>query len=217
MLTMIKQKVPTVYPFFTQDILAAKLDGDLIDCMEAVFKNLRMTYLKKDQERDLDSDADNNEDDEVLHKQRNCCWQRKTRVSNPALAQKNNVLTQVQKAEERMRAATDYNIDISKLGWFFMPAYQSTDELDTIPVLDPNTNVEEGNKIQGLYTPPPVPGRILPESYHSYQEYQDSRRILGGMVIPGRIPGQLVGKILHYNTRTHQDSPGIQVRSLVIN
>ena len=40
MLTMIKQKVPTVYPSFTQDLLAAKSDGDLIDHMEAVFKNL---------------------------------------------------------------------------------------------------------------------------------------------------------------------------------
>ena len=47
-----------------------------------------MTYLKKDQEGDPDSDADNDEDDEVLHKQRNHCWQRKTRVSNPALARK---------------------------------------------------------------------------------------------------------------------------------
>jgi hypothetical protein len=57
------------------------------------------------------------------------------------------VLTQVQKAEERMRAATDYNIDIDEIGWFFTPAYQSTDESDTTPVLDPNTDVEEGGEI----------------------------------------------------------------------
>jgi hypothetical protein len=49
--------------------------------------------------------------------------------------------------EERMRAATDYNIDIDELWWFFMPAYQSTDESDTTPVLDLNTDVEEGGEI----------------------------------------------------------------------
>jgi hypothetical protein len=86
MLTMIRQKVLTVYPSFARDLLATKSDGDIIDCMEAVFKNLRTTYLKKGQEGDLDSDADDKEDDEVLHKQRNHCWQRKTRVSDPALA-----------------------------------------------------------------------------------------------------------------------------------
>jgi hypothetical protein len=57
------------------------------------------------------------------------------------------VLTQVQKVEERMRAATDYNIGIDELGWFFMPVYQLTDESDTMPVLDLNTDVEEGSEI----------------------------------------------------------------------
>ena len=88
MLTMIRQKAPTVHPSFTRDLLAAKSDEDLFDRMEAaVFKNLRMTYLKKDQEGDPDSDADD-EDDEALRKQRNHHWQRKTRVSNSALTQK---------------------------------------------------------------------------------------------------------------------------------
>jgi len=46
-----------------------------------------------------------------------------------------------------MRAAVDYDIDISELGWFFTPAYQSTDESDTTPVLDPNTDIDEGDEI----------------------------------------------------------------------
>jgi hypothetical protein len=51
-----------------------------------------------------------------------------------------------------MRAATDYNISIDELGWFFMPVYQSTDESDTMPVLDLNTDVEEGSEISVLLT-----------------------------------------------------------------
>ncbi|KAF8223691.1 hypothetical protein L208DRAFT_1381380 [Tricholoma matsutake] len=39
------------------------------------------------------------------------------------------------------------NIDISDVGWFFTAAYQSTDESDTTPVLDPNTDVDEGDEI----------------------------------------------------------------------
>jgi hypothetical protein len=40
MLTMIRQKAPTIYPSFTRDLLATKSHGDLLNCMEAVFKNL---------------------------------------------------------------------------------------------------------------------------------------------------------------------------------
>lgn len=33
------------------------------------------------------------------------------------------------------------------MGWFFTPAYQSTDESDTTLVLDPNTDVDEDDEI----------------------------------------------------------------------
>jgi len=87
MLTMIRQKASIIYPSFTHDLLATKSDGDLLNRMEAVFKNLRTTYLRKDREGDLDSDADDSGDDEGLRKQRNRRWQRKTRVSDLACAQ----------------------------------------------------------------------------------------------------------------------------------
>jgi hypothetical protein len=56
--------------------------------MESVFKNLQMTYLKKDQEGDLDSDAADEKDDEVLRTQRNWHWQRKTRLAIQLLRKK---------------------------------------------------------------------------------------------------------------------------------
>jgi len=38
-------------------------------------------------------------------------------------------------------------MDISQLKWFFKPVYQLTDESDATPVLDPDTDVDEGEEV----------------------------------------------------------------------
>jgi len=73
-LTMIRQKTPTIYPSIMKDLLAMKSDRDILNHMETVFKNLWTMYLRKSWEDDPISEADSEEDDEELHKQRNHHW-----------------------------------------------------------------------------------------------------------------------------------------------
>lgn len=74
-----KDEVPVVYPAFMKELLANKSDGDILEHIEAVFKNLHVTYIKNDQSN-LESDTEGEDDAEVC-KQKNWCLQQKSRVS----------------------------------------------------------------------------------------------------------------------------------------
>lgn len=61
----------------------------------------------------------------------------------------------IQKAEERLKAAEAQSVDFKGAEWFFKAAYQSTDESDATPVLDPNTDIEEADEIPAASTRKP--------------------------------------------------------------
>ncbi|KAF9464325.1 hypothetical protein BDZ94DRAFT_1308106 [Collybia nuda] len=134
-----------IYPAFTKELLASKSNDDLLHRMESVFKTFRTAYLKKDWLADLDSEAEEDaEGDEETWKQRNCRWQRKSRVSEPYPIR--DFLT---------CAAEAQSVDFKGAKWFFKAAYQSTDESDTTPVLDPNMDIEEADEIPAASTRKP--------------------------------------------------------------
>lgn len=61
----------------------------------------------------------------------------------------------IQKAEERLKTIQAKKWQCEGADWFFKAAYQSTDESDATPVLDPNTDIDDECEVPAASTRKP--------------------------------------------------------------
>ncbi|KAJ7062158.1 hypothetical protein C8F01DRAFT_1082705 [Mycena amicta] len=165
MVTFTRSQVPLINPAFSTSTMTLKLDAEIEDKLEGIFKSIQKAFKRNPTAcvQRYDDDEMNDGDDEA--------------VINPMLPvdAKKKLLRQgrrrgrkTRKGIERLAAIVDGNIfpdaDPESFAFFGNPAYQSTDESasnedDREPAIDPETDDETGGRI----VPPKRPTKDIVE------------------------------------------------------
>ncbi|KAK0434918.1 hypothetical protein EV421DRAFT_1838108, partial [Armillaria borealis] len=133
--TFIRKKGHTFNVHMSKQYLKGKTDRDIMDRIEANFRywkgkisKVQKVHNKKNDNESAESDESEVSDDEDATEQALCKSRRYAR-----------------KRKEVREAA---KLDVPELDFFFVPAYQSTDESDQDDGIDPDTDTEKSAEVR---------------------------------------------------------------------